>query len=79
MAAMVAVIAAIQDVRGVAAWGAIFAGQDCCCSVVATVAEAMADTHFITCALSAGGAANSQGTRLLPPGGGCAEAASLRA
>ena len=63
-AATIAAIATILGARPSAAWGAIFAGQDCCCSVVATVAEALADPHFIARGLFAGGVTNAHGARL---------------
>jgi crotonobetainyl-CoA:carnitine CoA-transferase CaiB-like acyl-CoA transferase len=46
-AATTAGIAAILRTRPGAHWQALFTGKDCCCSVVATLQEAMADPHFI--------------------------------
>jgi alpha-methylacyl-CoA racemase len=39
-------IAAIIAGQPAAHWRARFAGEDCCCNLVATLAEAMADPHF---------------------------------
>lgn len=46
-AATTAGIAAILRTKPGAHWQALFTGKDCCCSVVATLQEAMADPHFI--------------------------------
>ncbi len=46
-AATIAGIAAILRGRPGAHWRAVFAGQDCCCSVVANLREAMEDPHFV--------------------------------
>ena len=63
-AATIAGVAAILRARPAAAWGAVFAGEDCCCSVVATVEEALADPHFRARGLFAGGVTNAAGQRL---------------
>jgi crotonobetainyl-CoA:carnitine CoA-transferase CaiB-like acyl-CoA transferase len=39
-------VAAILASRPSAHWRAVFAAADCCCSIVATVEEALADPHF---------------------------------
>ena len=39
-------IAAILASQPSSHWRAVFAGADCCCSVVATVEEALSDPHF---------------------------------
>jgi crotonobetainyl-CoA:carnitine CoA-transferase CaiB-like acyl-CoA transferase len=44
-AATIAAIAAILREKPGDYWRTLFAGQDCCCSVVATVKEAMDDPH----------------------------------
>jgi alpha-methylacyl-CoA racemase len=43
--ATIAGIAAILRAKPAAHWRAMFTGKDCCCSVVATLQEAMADPH----------------------------------
>ena len=63
-AATIAGVAAILRTRSAAAWGAVFMGEDCCCSVVATVEEALADPHFRARGLFAGGVTNAAGQRL---------------
>ena len=63
-AATIAGVAAILRARPAADWGAVFAGEDCCCSVVATVEEALADPHFRARGLFAGGVTNAAGQRL---------------
>jgi crotonobetainyl-CoA:carnitine CoA-transferase CaiB-like acyl-CoA transferase len=45
-AATIAGIAAILRGKPGAHWRAVFAGRDCCCSVVASLQEAMADPHL---------------------------------
>jgi alpha-methylacyl-CoA racemase len=45
-AATTKAVANIIRSQKVAIWAARFAGQDCCCSIVATLQEAMADPHF---------------------------------
>ena len=40
------VVAALIAARPAAHWAVRFAGEDCCCSVVASLEEAMADRHF---------------------------------
>jgi len=45
--ATIAGIAAILRGRPGAHWRAVFAGRDCCCSVVASLREAMEDPHFV--------------------------------
>jgi alpha-methylacyl-CoA racemase len=44
-AAATAAIAAILRTKPGEHWRSLFAGQDCCCSVVATMQEAMEDPH----------------------------------
>lgn len=46
-AATLTAVAEIIRSRSAAEWAAAFAGQDCCCSVVATLAEAVQDPHFV--------------------------------
>jgi crotonobetainyl-CoA:carnitine CoA-transferase CaiB-like acyl-CoA transferase len=53
-------VAAIIAAAPAAAWRARFEGEDCCCNLVATLEEAMADPHFrarglFAAALVAGG------------------------
>jgi len=45
-AATTAAIAAILREKPGEYWRTLFAGQDCCCSVVATMKEALEDPHF---------------------------------
>lgn len=45
-------------------WRTVFAGEDCCCSVVATVREALADPHFAARALFAHTLSNPAGATL---------------
>jgi crotonobetainyl-CoA:carnitine CoA-transferase CaiB-like acyl-CoA transferase len=45
-AATCAAVAAIIASKPADHWRAVFAGQDCCCTVMATMAEAIADPHF---------------------------------
>ena len=45
-------------------WRAVFERADCCCSVVATLQEAMASPHFVGRGLFAHGVTGSDGTRL---------------
>ena len=40
------VVAALIAARPAAHWAVRFAGEDCCCSIVASLEEAMADRHF---------------------------------
>ena len=63
-AATIARIGAILRARPAADWRALFAGEDCCCSVVATVQEALADPHFSARGLFAGQVTNARGERL---------------
>lgn len=63
-AATTARIAALLRARPAADWRAVFDGEDCCCSVVATVQEALADPHFLARGLFAGGVTNARGERL---------------
>jgi crotonobetainyl-CoA:carnitine CoA-transferase CaiB-like acyl-CoA transferase len=46
-AATIAGIGAILRGRSGAHWRAVFEGRDCCCSVVASLREAMEDPHFV--------------------------------
>jgi alpha-methylacyl-CoA racemase len=62
--ATIARIGELLRARPAAEWRATFAGQDCCCSVVATVSEALADPHFLARGLFAGGVTNADGARL---------------
>lgn len=62
-AATIAGIAAILRGKPGAHWRAVFAGQDCCCSVVASLREAMADPHVAARGLFRGTASGS-GTTL---------------
>ena len=46
-AATTAAVAALVAADSSASWARRIAGRDCCCSIVATVEQAMADPHFI--------------------------------
>jgi crotonobetainyl-CoA:carnitine CoA-transferase CaiB-like acyl-CoA transferase len=45
-AATISAVAAIVASRDAAHWQSCFAGQDVCCAIVATLAEAVSDAHF---------------------------------
>ena len=45
-------------------WHAVFTGKDCCCSVVATIREALADPHFQARGLFARQVTNEAGKKL---------------
>ena len=50
--------------RSAVQWQATFAGQDCCCTIVATLEEALADPHFAARGLFARQITNAEGTCL---------------
>jgi crotonobetainyl-CoA:carnitine CoA-transferase CaiB-like acyl-CoA transferase len=63
-AATLSAVAEIIRGRNAAEWAAAFAGQDCCCSVVATLAEAVQDPHFMGRRVFAHEIANEMGERI---------------
>ena len=62
-AATVAAISRIIRSRPAAYWSEVFAGRDCCCTIVATLEEALADPHFRARGLFAHSLVNEQGER----------------
>jgi len=64
-AATVAAISRIIRSRPAAYWSEAFAGKDCCCTIVATLEEALADPHFRARGLFAYTLVNEQGERQL--------------
>lgn len=60
-AATIARVSEIIRSEDAAHWRARFAGQDCCCSIVQTVQEAMADPHFAARGLFAHKLVNTEG------------------
>ncbi|MDE2005978.1 MAG: CoA transferase [Rhodospirillales bacterium] len=63
-AATIAAVAARIAASSSTHWRAVFAEADCCCSVVATMAEALADPHVAARGLFAAGVTNEAGARL---------------
>ena len=63
-AATVAGVAAIIAASPAAHWRAVFGQADCCCAVVATLQQAMADPHFAARGLFAHGVTGAGGARL---------------
>jgi len=57
-------IAALIAARPAAHWQAVFAEADCCCSIVQSLEEAMADPHFAARGVFARALTNRQGDRL---------------
>ncbi len=57
-------VAAILRSQPGAHWAAVFAGQDCCCNIVASLEEAMADPHFAARGLFARQLVNAAGAML---------------
>jgi len=73
-AATKAGVRALIGARTAEHWRATFTGQDCCCSIVATIEEALADPHFAARGLFARTVTNEAGaiipalpTAVLPP------------
>src|SRR5262249_30933224 len=62
-AATLAAISRIIKSRSAAHWSEAFAGKDCCCTIVATLEEALADPHFRARGLFAHTLVNEQGER----------------
>ena len=57
-------VAALVAARDAAAWRSAIAGRDCCCSIVATVEEAMNDPHFAARGLFGHRLANAEGQQM---------------
>ncbi|SDE55056.1 CaiB/BaiF CoA transferase family protein [Belnapia rosea] len=57
-------VAALVAARDADAWRAAIAGRDCCCSIVATVEEAMNDPHFAARGLFGHRLANAEGQQM---------------
>jgi len=62
--ATVAGVAARIKSKTAAEWASVFAGKDCCCTIVATLAEAVADPHFRARGLFAHLVANETGAAI---------------
>jgi len=62
-AATVTAISGIIRSRPAAHWSEAFAGRDCCCTIVATLEEALTDPHFRSRGLFAHALVNEQGER----------------
>jgi crotonobetainyl-CoA:carnitine CoA-transferase CaiB-like acyl-CoA transferase len=62
-AATLAAVSRIIRSRPAAYWSEAFAGKDCCCTIVATLEEALADPHFRARGLFAHALVNEQGER----------------
>jgi crotonobetainyl-CoA:carnitine CoA-transferase CaiB-like acyl-CoA transferase len=60
-AATIARVSEIIRGEDAAHWRARFAGQDCCCSIVQTVQEAVSDPHFVARGLLAHKLVNAEG------------------
>lgn len=63
-AATIAAVAAIIRTRAAAEWQAVFTGQDCCCNIVVSVEEALADPQVAARGLLARQLTNAAGDRL---------------
>jgi crotonobetainyl-CoA:carnitine CoA-transferase CaiB-like acyl-CoA transferase len=63
-AGVIARVAALIAARPAAAWRPLLAAADCCCTIVATLADAMDDPHFVARALFAHGITNVDGDRI---------------
>ncbi len=63
-AATTAAVAAILRGRDGAHWAAVFEAADCCCTVVRTLPEAMADPHFAARGVFAARIANAEGAEM---------------
>jgi crotonobetainyl-CoA:carnitine CoA-transferase CaiB-like acyl-CoA transferase len=63
-AGTIAQAAALIRARPAAHWRAVFAAADCCCSIVATLQEALADPHFAARGVFARDLVNASGARL---------------
>jgi alpha-methylacyl-CoA racemase len=62
-AATATAISKIIRSQPAAYWSEAFAGRDCCCTIVATLEEALADPHFRARGLFAHAVVNEQGER----------------
>ncbi len=60
----IAAVAALIRARPAAHWRAVFAAADCCCTIVASFEEALADPHFAARGLFARDLVNAAGARL---------------
>ncbi len=63
-AGSIAAVAEIVRARPAAHWATLFAEADCCCTIVKTTREALADPHFAERGLFAGRLANEAGDEL---------------
>lgn len=62
--ATISAVAGLIAAHGSAHWRVLFAGEDCCCSIVATLEEAMADPQFKERGLFAHRLANAEGASM---------------